>query len=68
MEQTDGTWVSAKPMLLRGVKGDAEEFDKFFAHTLKFMAGAEEWFSVGIYLVTVLEFPIIPTLGIMHQP
>jgi len=55
-------------MLLRGVKGDAEEFDKFFAHTLKFMAGAEEWFSVVIYLVTVLEFPISPTLGIVHQP
>tara|TARA_B100001142_G_scaffold326472_1_gene382046 strand:+ start:885 stop:1055 length:171 start_codon:yes stop_codon:yes gene_type:complete len=53
-------------MLLRGVKGDAEEFDKFFAHTLKFVAGAEEWFSVAIYLVTVLECPIFLARNIIE--
>jgi len=65
VEQTDGTW-GARARVLRGVKGDAEEFDKFFAHTLKFVAGAEEWFSVGIYLVTVLECPIFLARNIIE--
>lgn len=67
MEPGDGTG-SARARLPRGGKGDAEEFNKFFTHTLKFVAGAEQWFSEGIYLVTVLEFPIFPILAINVKP